>query len=231
MCSYIVSSAPAATAVQYHAIDSLNPAVRQAALQAAASVEDGLAKLRAGWAADDIMAAAHTGSGVCSGRSSRASRRSSAGGRRRSTWRGRASAAGGATEAATVLLLENLESLFGVRGGAAQRVVEEIHSVAAAGGEAAGDATNAEEVLEVGLPQPMPQQLLPACGHVPSASDGWQRSDIRLRRQRELSFRAACCAVFMFSCGHLLGHQACGLRSEAAGCFLEAVGGRAVPAV
>lgn len=199
MCSYIISSAAATTAVQYHAIDSLNPAVRQAALQAAASVEDGLTKLRAGWAPDDIMAAAHAGSGSGSGRVSRASRRSSVGGRRRSTWRGRASAAGGApggaSQAATALLLENLESLFGVKGDAAQRVVEEVQGVAAAGVDAAGDVEQAEEVMEVSLFRPLAQQLEPL--RASAASDGSRRwRTIRLLPQ-DLSYPAACSAVCM----------------------------------
>lgn len=142
-CSCFVSGKPSAAPVEYHDVGSLSPAVRAAALQAAASVEDGLAKLGAGWAHDDIMADAHAAAG-------RSSRRGSAG-RRRSTWRGRASAAAAGAEAATALLLQNLESLFGVRGGAALQIVEELQGVAVLGAGAGGvAAAPPEDVLEVG---------------------------------------------------------------------------------
>lgn len=123
--------------------------MRQAALQAAASVEDGLAQLAAGRSADDIMARAWAGSGV----GGRPRRGSAAPGRRRSSYRGRSSTAAATSEAATALLLQNLESLFGVRGGAAQQIVAEIQGgPAAVPADVAADGTPSEEMLQVRPP-------------------------------------------------------------------------------
>eukprot|EP00892_Ulva_mutabilis_P003165 jgi/Ulvmu1/1284/UM011_0008.1 len=134
---------PSTDAVHYHDVAGLSPAVRRAALQAAASVEDGLTDLLAGHAPDDIMARAWAAGG--------ADRRSAAAGRRRSTHAGRASTRPSAAEAATALLLTNLESLFGIGGGAAQQIVAELQGggVGAPVDDVAVGVSPAEEVLEV----------------------------------------------------------------------------------